>query len=78
MKNIPKSRVSFYLKSGIFHDPGSLKDTLLAKTLLPPTLSAVSWPGLGWPGSGIPTGSASSNLFFLISLAGSSVRAASS
>ena len=26
-KHIPKSRVSFYLKSGIFHEPGSPKDT---------------------------------------------------
>ena len=33
MKNTPKSRVSFYLKSGSFHEPGSPKDTLLAKTL---------------------------------------------
>ena len=32
-KHIPKYRVSFYLKSGIFHELGSQKDTLLAKTL---------------------------------------------
>ena len=31
----PKSRVPFYLESGIFHKPGRPKDTLLAKTLNP-------------------------------------------
>ena len=53
-KHIPKSRVSFNLKSGIFHEPGSPKDTRTT-CWLRPCIWVLRKPQVNPVGSGVNT-----------------------